>query len=144
MVQGVIHIDQGFTVSKAGRYIRIRTNTRLFDMHAPTVRVANEWVESIEKFYNTTARVEKQPYDSSYAVRLNSDVSAFICTKDYYYELAVALLGAKYDIFLTCWKNSPTVFVTRPPLPAMRLDHILKFKADQGVKIYVLLNKEVW
>lgn len=57
--------------------------------------------------------------------------------------VAAALLGAQHEILITNWKNSPTVLLTRPPLPPIRLDQILRFKAEQGVKIYILLYKEV-
>jgi phospholipase D1/2 len=57
--------------------------------------------------------------------------------------VAVALLNAQKEILITCWKNSPCVLLTRPPLPSIRLDHILKYKAEQGVKIFILLYKEV-
>lgn len=40
-------------------------------------------------------------------------------------------------------RGSPTVILTRPPYPTLRLDQILQYKAQQGVKIYVLLYKEV-
>ncbi len=32
--------------------------------------------------------------------------------------------------------------LTYPPLPPVRLDQILKFKSDSGVKVFVLLYKE--
>lgn len=38
---------------------------------------------------------------------------------------------------------SPTLLLTRPPLPSIRLDQILQYKANQGVKIFILLYKEV-
>ena len=44
---------------------------------------------------------------------------------------------------ITSWKNSPQCLLTRPPLPPLRLDQLLKYKADQGVQIYILLYKEV-
>jgi hypothetical protein len=143
VIQGVIHIDQGFSVSRTGRYIKIRTFTRSFDLYAPTPRIAEEWYTDIMEFYNLSSRVVKHRHMSSYALRSNSSVEAFLCTRDYFCSVAVALIGAQYDIFISSWKLIPTVLLTRPPLPPIRLDQILKFKANQGVKVYVLLNKEV-
>ena len=70
-----------------------------------------------------------------------------ICSKYFilllFFKVAIALLRAQNEIFITSWKNSPKVLLTRPPLPPLRLDQILKYKAEQGVKIYILLYKEV-
>lgn len=38
---------------------------------------------------------------------------------------------------------SPMLLLTRPPLSPLRLDQILQYKANQGVKIFILLYKEV-
>ena len=51
---------------------------------------------------------------------------------------------AREEILITAWKLSPSLLLTRPPLPSIRLDQLLKHKADRGVKIYVLLYKEVF
>ena len=43
------------------------------------------------------------------------------------------------------WWLSPELYLRRPPAryPEWRLDRLLKRKADQGVKIYVIVYKEV-
>ena len=57
--------------------------------------------------------------------------------------LCIALLQAREEIFIASWMVSPTQLLTRPPLPPLRLDQVLKFKAEQGVRVYILLYKEV-
>ena len=57
--------------------------------------------------------------------------------------LCMALLQAKEEIFIASWMVSPTQLLTRPPLPPLRLDQVLKYKAEQGVRVYILLYKEV-
>lgn len=43
------------------------------------------------------------------------------------------------------WWLSPELYLRRPPAyhPEWRLDRLLKRKAEQGVKIYVIVYKEV-
>ena len=43
------------------------------------------------------------------------------------------------------WWLTPELYLRRPPAchPEWRLDRILKRKAEQGVKIYVIVYKEV-
>jgi phospholipase D1/2 len=43
------------------------------------------------------------------------------------------------------WWLTPELYLRRPPAchPEWRLDRVLKRKAEQGVKIYVVVYKEV-
>ncbi|XP_049331144.1 phospholipase D2 [Astyanax mexicanus] len=62
----------------------------------------------------------------------------------YFSDLADALEKAKEEIFITDWWLSPEVYLKRPATGTYwRLDQILKRKAEQGVKVCVLLYKEV-
>lgn len=62
-------------------------------------------------------------------------------------EAANMMEMAKEDIFITDWWLSPEVFMKRPPsntsTSLWRLDTLLKRKAEQGVRVFVLLYKEV-
>lgn len=142
--EGILLIDCAFAVHCAGRYIHISSKTRRLTMYAPTPRIANEWATSLAEFYNFCPRSKPQPFEASFPPRRDvDDVLAFTCSRDYYHAVAVELLKAQEDILITAWKLSPSVILTRPPLPPIRLDQILKYKANQGVKIYILLYKEV-
>ena len=78
----------------------------------------------------------------SFPPRLGTDVHVYHVPSDYFAAAAIAMLGAKKEIFIASWKNTPRVLLT-PPLSPLRLDQILAYKAAQGVKVYVLLYKEV-
>ncbi|TFK51187.1 phospholipase D/nuclease [Heliocybe sulcata] len=64
---------------------------------------------------------------------------------DYMYALSEMLDSAKECIFILDWWLTPELFLRRPPSyhPEWRLDRVLKRKAEQGVKIYVVVYKEV-
>ena len=71
--------------------------------------------------------------------------------KDCIFILVSRDIGSHLDTFLIrdCvrqdWWLTPELFLRRPPAdhPEWRLDRILKRKAEQGVKIYVIVYKEV-
>lgn len=141
--RGILQLDSSLDVVLVGRILSVRTNTRKLTMSAPTRRIAEEWQRALHAFYRTTPRRLILPYNSSFPPRDKTDVRVYTLPKDYMAAAAVAMLGAQKEIFICSWKNSPCVQLTRPPDPPLRLDQLLKFKAEQGVRIYILLYKEV-
>jgi hypothetical protein len=125
------------------RLINIKTLTRRLILFASTKREAEEWRTYLEEFYlNSTRRIQHR-HTSSYAPRPHTPLRLFTCGRDYFGAVTVALLSAQYEIMIASWMVSPHLWLTRPPQPPIRLDQLLKFKADQGVKIFVLLYQEV-
>jgi phospholipase D1/2 len=57
----------------------------------------------------------------------------------------MALERAQETIYVADWWLSPEVFLRRPPNlnQEWRIDRILKRRAEAGVKIYVVVYKEV-
>ncbi|KAI0773032.1 phospholipase D/nuclease [Trametes elegans] len=64
---------------------------------------------------------------------------------DYMWAVSELLDSAKEAIFILDWWLTPELYLRRPPAkyPEWRLDRVLKRKAEQGVKIYVVVYKEV-
>ncbi|KAJ2931072.1 hypothetical protein H1R20_g6021, partial [Candolleomyces eurysporus] len=64
---------------------------------------------------------------------------------DFMWALSEMLDNAKEAIFILDWWLTPELYLRRPPahFPEWRLDRILQRKAEQGVKIHVIVYKEV-
>ncbi|KAI9461871.1 hypothetical protein F5148DRAFT_1214478 [Russula earlei] len=64
---------------------------------------------------------------------------------DYFYALSEMLESARECIFILDWWLTPELYLRRPPVyhTEWRLDRVLRRKAQQGVKIYVIVYKEV-
>lgn len=143
-VDGILRIDSGLSISSVGRYIIIQTNARKLSLRAPSRYHAYEWRDALVEFYTSHQRTRPIPFHSSFPPRDRvEELQVFTCSKDYYYHVARSLLMAKEEILISAWKLSPKVLLTRPPLPPLRLDQILRYKAHQGIKIYILLYQEV-
>ncbi|KDN33847.1 hypothetical protein RSAG8_13066, partial [Rhizoctonia solani AG-8 WAC10335] len=78
-------------------------------------------------------------------VRENNTVKWHIDGHDYFWALSEILDSAKECIFILDWWLSPEMYLRRPPADNQewRLDRLLHRKALQGVKIYVIVYKEV-
>lgn len=140
---GSLQIDPTIQVTNKGRIISIVTQTRKLLLYADTPRLALNWVDALNSFYQNSSRLKFHFFESSFSPRKQCEVSVYTITKEYMSALAISLLSAQKEILITNWKNSPTLIMSRPPYPAIRLDQILKYKAEQGVKVYLLLYKEV-
>lgn len=64
---------------------------------------------------------------------------------DYFWAVSEILDSAKECIFILDWWLSPELYLRRPPadFPQFRLDRLLKRKAEQGVKVYICVYKEI-
>lgn len=127
----------------AGRLIHIHTHTRVLIVMADTKVEALQWQRDLQDFYLSCSRRVAHRHISSYPPRNETPCRVFTCGRDYFGAVAVALLSAQHEILIASWMVSPYLWLTRPPEPPVRLDQILKFKAEQGVKIYVMLYQEV-
>ncbi|KAI9491274.1 hypothetical protein BDB00DRAFT_767302 [Zychaea mexicana] len=80
-------------------------------------------------------------YDSFAPVRHEAQVKYFIDGHDYCWAVAEAIENARQVIFIEDW----WLYLRRPPAkyPEYRIDNLLKRKAEEGVKIFVVVYKEV-
>ena len=64
---------------------------------------------------------------------------------DYFQNLYTAICAAEHEIFITDWWMHPFTFLKRPAkrFPGSRLDRLLKSRAKAGVRVYILLWKEL-
>lgn len=132
----------GFVVTCGNRTIKIRTKR---------AGSARDWVAAINDAGLRPPEGWCHPhrYDSFAPPRgLFSDGSEaqwFIDGKSAFNAIATALEGAKSEIFIADWWLCPELYLRRPYTShePSRLDALLEAKAKMGVKIYILLYKEV-
>ncbi|KAF2089500.1 putative phospholipase PldA [Saccharata proteae CBS 121410] len=88
---------------------------------------------------------ESHRFDSFAPERDGNLIKWYIDGRDYFWAVSVALERAKETIYLADWWLSPELFLRRPPYfnQEWRLDQVLKRRAEAGVKIYVIVYKEV-
>ncbi|TID26640.1 phospholipase D/nuclease [Venturia nashicola] len=88
---------------------------------------------------------ESHRFNSFAPERMGNDIKWYVDGRDYFWAVSVALERAKETIYIADWWLSPELFLRRPPYfnQEYRLDQILKRKAEQGVKIYIIVYKEV-
>ncbi|CAO3597157.1 unnamed protein product [Absidia cylindrospora] len=88
---------------------------------------------------------ESHRYESFAPVRHGAQVKHFVDGQDYCWAVSEAIEHAKEVIFIEDWWLTPELYMRRPcaKYPEYRLDALLQRKAEQGVKIYIVVYKEV-
>ncbi|KAL5960444.1 Phospholipase D1 [Taenia solium] len=144
----VILMDQLFKYSTehsaAGTILSIKNMH--YEMQLRTQR-PNDWVAEMTKVISRTAAldyVQINPNDSFAPVRRDGQILLCIDGASYMDAVANGLERAQHEIFITDWWLSPEVLLKRPDGgDRWRLDFLLKRKAEEGVRICILIYREV-
>uniref|UniRef100_A0A3P8ZPJ5 Phospholipase n=1 Tax=Esox lucius TaxID=8010 RepID=A0A3P8ZPJ5_ESOLU len=140
-----IKMDSKDTETKHG--VRIDSVSRTLVLKLNSYRHARWWGQAIENFVRTHGKafLRDHRFDSFAQEEDNIPAKWYVNGKNYMEDVADALEEAKEEIFITDWWLSPEIFLKRPVVEGnkWRLDCILRRKAQQGVRIFVMLYKEV-
>ncbi|KAI9316973.1 hypothetical protein BX666DRAFT_2027051 [Dichotomocladium elegans] len=108
-------------------------------------REVEEWMESIKKVKQNSPWVKAHRFGSFAPVRHHAKVKWFVDGENHFNAVAEAILSAKSEIYITDWWLTPELYLRRPPEKnqEFRIDRLLQRKAEEGVKIYIIVYKEM-
>ncbi|KAM3860602.1 phospholipase D1-like [Diretmus argenteus] len=140
-----IKVDSKDTETKHG--VRVDSLSRSLVLKCSSYRHARWWGQAIEGFIHKhgSAFLKDHRFGSFARQEENIPAKWYVNGKTYMEDVADALEEAREEIFITDWWLSPEIFLKRPVVEGnrWRLDFVLKRKAQQGVRIFVMLYKEV-
>ncbi|CAL1596388.1 unnamed protein product [Knipowitschia caucasica] len=140
-----IKMDSKDTETRHG--VRIDSLSRSLVLKCSSYRHARWWGQSIEGFAKKLGSAFLTDHRFGSFARQEENIPAkwYVNGKSYMEDVADAMEEAKEEIFITDWWLSPEIFLKRPVVEGnrWRLDCILNRKAQQGVKVFVMLYKEV-
>ncbi|KAM6970672.1 phospholipase D2 [Aplochiton taeniatus] len=137
-----VKVGRAYTDTKYG--VCIENFTRSLIIKCSSYRQAQWWSHEINQISEPCDFLQVQRFEGFAPPRSHTLTKWYVNGSGYFADLADALENAKEEIFITDWWLSPEVFLKRPATNTYwRLDEILKRKAEQGVKVCVLLYKEV-
>nr|XP_060496727.1 phospholipase D1 isoform X1 [Panthera onca] len=140
-----IKVGKKETETKYG--LRIDNLSRTLILKCNSYRHARWWGGAIEEFIQKygTNFLKDHRFGSYAAIQENTLAKWYVNAKGYFEDVANAMEEAQEEIFITDWWLSPEIFLKRPVVEGnrWRLDCILKRKAQDGVRIFIMLYKEV-
>ncbi|EME85348.1 uncharacterized protein MYCFIDRAFT_60226 [Pseudocercospora fijiensis CIRAD86] len=156
------HLD-GEDHEKGGTFAKLREklkDTKLHDAKVSAIHLKHR-LGKFQNLVNTNHRhdeeheqrtdakrtkiAERHRFQSFAPERDGNLIKWYIDGRDYFHAVSVALERAKETIYIEDWWLSPELFLRRPPYhnQQWRLDNVLKRAAERGVKIYVIVYREV-
>ncbi|XP_051851875.1 phospholipase D2 [Antechinus flavipes] len=144
--------DPGFEVqvgkqNTETRYgVRIDTSHRSLILKCSSYRQARWWGQEITELAQGQGCdfLQLHRHQSYAPLRPGTLARWFVNGAGYFAAVADAILQAREEIFIADWWLSPEIYLKRPAhSDDWRLDIMLKKKAEEGVRISVLLFKEV-
>ncbi|KAM9604590.1 phospholipase D1 isoform 4-T7 [Trichechus inunguis] len=140
-----IKVGKKETETKYG--LRIDNLSRTLILKCNSYRQARWWGGAMAEFIQKHGSdfLKDHRFGSYAAIQENTLAKWYVNAKGYFEDVANAMEEAKEEIFITDWWLSPEIFLKRPVVEGnrWRLDCILKRKAQQGVRIFIMLYKEV-
>jgi phospholipase D1/2 len=116
---------------------------KFFNIINPNHRHDEEHEQETDR--KRSAIAESHRFESFAPIHEGNRVKWYVDAMDYMWAVSEALEKATETIYIADWWLSPELFMRRPPVEHQewRLDQILKRRAEAGVKIYVIVYKEV-
>ncbi|CCI47829.1 unnamed protein product [Albugo candida] len=143
------NIERGLETVGSIDELVVSNSTYVLQLEGKSKHVIAKWAKSIREAADKCPW--SQPHrDDSFALprhphRVPSYVQWYVDGQDTYRAIYEGLLSAKREIFIQGWWICPDIHLLRPAIeyPESRLDRVLKKRAEEGIKVYVLMYKEV-
>lgn len=152
-IRSVLLVDHNFKVSSGYQQtgekygLLVENLSKNIFVKCYNEKRAQEWRIAIMKMIQGTGSLfcYQQRFKSFAPIREESHVKWFVDGQDYMESIADSIESAQQEIFITGFFLSPEIYLKRPVIVGdkWRLDKLLQRKAEQGVKIYVLIYKEI-
>lgn len=125
--------------------ITIENKERKLKLVAKLAHEMHLWVRLLQTMAARTEWSQPKRFGSFAPVRNNCFAKWFVDARDYWWAASSAIEMAKDVIFIHDWWLLPELYLRRPANgnQEWRLDRLLKRKAEQGVKIFVIIYRNI-
>lgn len=125
--------------------LKLRNSERKLKLLAKNERQLHQFEESIRFMFQNTTWSQPNRFDSFAPVRPNVFAQWLVDGRDYMWNVSRAISMAKDVIYIHDWWLSPELYMRRPAAISQkwRLDRLLQRKAQEGVKVFVIVYRNI-
>ena len=125
--------------------LKLQNSERKFKLLAKNERQLHQFEESIKFMSLNTPWAKKNRFDSFAPLRPNCFAQWLVDGRDYMWNVSRAISMAKDVIYIHDWWLTPELYMRRPAAISQkwRLDRLLQRKAREGVKVFVIMYRNI-
>ncbi|KAK3935890.1 phospholipase D1 [Diplogelasinospora grovesii] len=125
--------------------LKIVTSERKIKLFSRSQHLIQQFEESIIEMLRSTPWHLKNRFDSFAPVRTGVHAQWLVDGRDYMWNVSRAINMARDVIYIHDWWLSPELYMRRPACISQkwRLDRLLQKKAKEGVKIFIIVYRNV-
>ncbi|KAH8709114.1 Phospholipase D1 [Beauveria bassiana] len=125
--------------------LTLRTSERKVRLFTRFHSINKQFHESITEMLSRTPWSKKKRFDSFAPVRQGVFAQWLVDGRDYMWNVSRAINMARDVIYIHDWWLSPELYMRRPAAISQkwRLDRLLQRKAREGVKIFIIIYRNV-
>ena len=125
--------------------LKLVNSERRLKLLAKNERQLHQFQESIEFMATNSPWSKRKRFESFAPVRSNVFAQWLVDGRDYMWNVSRAISMAKDVIYIHDWWLSPELYLRRPAAISQkwRLDRLLQRKAREGVKIFVIMYRNI-
>ena len=125
--------------------LKLYNSERKLKLLAKHERQLDQFEQSIQQIISASPWAKKNRFDSFAPVRSNVFAQWLVDGRDYMWNVSRAINMAKDVIYIHDWWLSPELYMRRPAAISQkwRLDRLLQKKAREGVKIFVIVYRNI-
>ncbi|KAI9658246.1 MAG: Phospholipase D1 [Bathelium mastoideum] len=125
--------------------LRLHNSERKLKLLARNERQLQQFKESIKFMVGLTEWSKSHRFDSFAPIRYNVFARWLVDGRDYMWNVSRAISMARDVVYIHDWWLSPELYMRRPAAISQkwRLDRLLQRKAQEGVKIYIIVYRNI-
>ncbi|KAF3032902.1 Phospholipase D1 [Didymella heteroderae] len=125
--------------------LKLKNSERKMKLLARNDKMLQQFEESITFMMTNTLWSKPQRFDSFAPVRKKIYAQWLVDGRDYMWNVSRAISMARDVIYIHDWWLSPELYLRRPAAISQkwRLDRLLQRKAQEGVKIFVIMYRNI-
>ncbi|KAA6413790.1 MAG: phospholipase D [Lasallia pustulata] len=125
--------------------LKLRNSERRLKLLAKNERQLHQFEESMRFMSQNTSWSKPNRFESFAPVRSNVFAQWLVDGRDYMWNVSRAINMAKDVIYIHDWWLSPELYMRRPAAISQkwRLDRLLQRKAQEGVKVFVIVYRNI-
>ena len=125
--------------------LKLRNSERTLKLLARNERQLHQFEESIKMMSQNTPWSKPNRFGSFAPIRSNVYCQWLVDGRSYMWNVSRAISMAKHTIYIHDWWLSPELYLRRPAAISRkwRLDRLLRDKAREGVKVFVIVYRNI-